>query len=149
MTEDDTGPIAAADGVAAVHAFFRRLGRNCANGDLDATEPLFAPDVVSFGTKASVAEGLATLRKNQWEQIWPNIEDFEMLLDEIRASAEGDLAWGMVPWTSTGFDEDGNPYERPGRATAVLARRDGVWLCVHTHFSLAPGTAQKSFARGK
>lgn len=118
----------------------------CAARDLDAAESLFAPDVASFGTKATVVEGLAQLRKHQWEKIWPNIDDFSMLTDEIRASSDGALAWGMVPWTSTGFDEKGTPYPRPGRATAVLARRDGVWLCIHTHFSLAPGTPQQSFA---
>ncbi|MGI9333685.1 MAG: YybH family protein [Gammaproteobacteria bacterium] len=147
MNDDDIGSITVAGGVAAIRAFFRRLSRCCATGDFDAAQALFAPDVVSFGTKARVVEGLGPLREKQWEQIWPNIEAFEILVDEVRASAEGDLAWGMAPWTSTGFDATGTSYERPGRATAVLARREGTWLCVHTHFSLAPGTPQQSYAR--
>ena len=42
---------------------------------------------------------------------------------------------------------DGKPFTRPGRATFVLARRDGRWLCVHSHVSLQP--TQSESAHGK
>lgn len=144
---NDSSTIDTPDGVTAVHEFFARLSTNCAAQDFDATEPLFADDVASFGTKAGVVIGLGPLRARQWEGIWTNIEDFEMQLDQIHASASGDLAWGMVPWTSTGFDEQGNPYDRPGRATIVMERRDGAWLAIHSHFSLIPGTPPRTYGR--
>jgi len=41
--------------------------------------------------------------------------------------------------------EDGTPFDRPGRATIVLARQpDGRWLGVHSHMSLARGVPQDS-----
>ena len=144
---DSGAQITVDDGVAAVHEFFRRLSRNCAAVDYDATEPLFAPDVASFGTKARVVTGLGPLRAQQWERIWGNIEDFEVLLDEVHAGVSGDLAWGMAPWTSTGFHESGETFERPGRASIVLERRNGAWLVVHSHFSLSPGTPPFTFGR--
>ena len=147
MSSKDVPPITHTDGVAAVEEFFARMSDNCAAQDFDATEPLFAEDVASFGTKAGVVVGLKPLRANQWEGIWTNIEDFEMQLDQIRASASGDLAWGMVPWTSTGFDTDGAPFDRPGRATIVLERREGRWLAIHSHFSLIPGTPATTHGR--
>ena len=58
-----------------------------------------------------------------------------------------DRAWAAVPWTSTGFDENGTAFDRPGRAT-VTFRRDGArWLGVHTHFSLKPGTPPRTHAK--
>jgi ketosteroid isomerase-like protein len=54
----------------------------------------------------------------------------------------------MARWTSTGFYEDGMPFDRPGRATIVLARQpDGRWLGVHSHMSLARGVPQDSYGK--
>lgn len=129
-----------ADGMQALKEFFSRMSACCAAVDFDSAEVLFAPDVVSFGTKATIVSGLDNLRSQQWEHIWPNIEGFEMLLEQMHGTYNDNVAWGMLPWTSKGFDTDGNSYARPGRATAVLERREGKWLCIHTHFSLAPET---------
>lgn len=130
--------ITTADGLLALEEFFSRMSAYCAAVDFDSTEALFAPDVVSFGTKATIVSGLDNLRSQQWEHIWPNIDGFEMQLEQLHGTCNGDFAWGMLPWTSNGFNADGKPYLRPGRATAVLERRAGKWLCIHTHFSLAP-----------
>lgn len=145
MSERKLTPIQCEDGVEAVHEFFARLSRNCAARDYDATEVIFASDVASFGTKAEVVVGLGPLRAKQWEGIWGNIEDFVMLLDQVHARANADMAWGMVPWTSTGFDASGARYDRPGRATIAMERRNDEWLAVHSHFSLNPGTPPRTF----
>ena len=147
MSSNEVAPITHANGVAAIREFFARMSGNCAAQNFDATEPLFAQDVASFGTKAGVVVGRDLLRAQQSEGIWTNIEDFQMQLDQIKAGASGDLAWGMVPWTSTGFDPDGESFHRPGRATIVLERRDGQWVAVHSHFSLIPGTPASTHGR--
>lgn len=139
--------ITVSDPVAAIEQWFARLSENCAAVDYDATHDIFADDVASFGTKATIVTGLEPLRKNQWEGIWPNISDFQIDPDSVQGSGNADYAWGMAVWSSTGYDEQGNAFDRPGRATVVLQRRDGVWLSVHTHFSLAPGTPPRTFGR--
>lgn len=131
-------PIIASNGMLALKEFFSRMGDYCAAVDFDSTEILFAADVVSFGTKATIVSGLANLRKQQWEHIWPNIKEFKMQIDQMHGTCNGDIAWGMLPWTSQAIDDSGNTYSRPGRATAVLEQREGKWVCIHTHFSLAP-----------
>ena len=113
----------------------------------DAAEGIFADDVVSFGTRAEIVTGLDNLRNNQWEGVWPNIADFRVVPESIHGFGEDDIAWGVATWTSTGFDEDHQPFERPGRATVTLARRDGAWLATHTHFSLNPGTPPRTYGR--
>ena len=145
MFEQINPPITVDDPVQAVREWFVLLGRYCAAVDYDSNESIFAPDVVSFGTKSPIVSGLGNLRQQQWEGIWGNIADFKVQIDQLHAGGSGDNAWGIVPWTSTGFHQDGSPYDRPGRATTVLERREGVWLCVHTHFSLVPGTPARTF----
>ncbi|MFT5449745.1 MAG: ketosteroid isomerase-like protein [Gammaproteobacteria bacterium] len=147
MAGNNGGPIQAVDAMGAVNEFFARLSRDCANVDFDSTEPMFAEDVYAFGTKSTVVQGRAPLRRNQWEGIWPNIADFSIDMSQVHGTGNDALAWGMAPWTSTGFDESGEPYERPGRATVVLERRGEHWEAIHTHVSLAPGTPQRTFGR--
>lgn len=143
---DLTGAITADDHLFAVREWFRRLSGACAAVDYAAGERIFAQDVASFGTKADIVTGLERLRSNQWEGIWPNIAHFQIDLDSVQGGGDGDTAWGIAVWSSTGFDENGDPFDRPGRSTVVLERRKtesnpgGEWLAVHTHFSLNPGT---------
>ena len=141
-------PVKASDPVDAVKQWFALMARHCASVDYDAAERIFAEDVVSFGTSMDIVRGRKALREGQWESIWENITDFKMDLDNADARGSGDQAWGMVTWTSTGYDSDHNPFHRPGRATVTLERRDGVWLAVHTHFSLFPSTPQRTFGAG-
>jgi ketosteroid isomerase-like protein len=142
-------PISAVDAAAAaaVREWFARLSRYCAGVDYASTRAIFAGDVVSFGTKAEVVTGLDRLEAEQWRGIWANISDFKIDLASIWSGGEAGLAWGVALWTSTGYDEQGGPFERPGRATIVLERRNGSWLCVHSHFSLKPGTPARTYGR--
>jgi ketosteroid isomerase-like protein len=130
--------------VAELGAWFRALERCVNQVDYEtAARDLFAPEVIGFGTKARVVVGLDGLRAEQWQHVWPNIRDFRFDLDGLRAGgAPGDgpveLAWAVTAWSSTGFDEGGRPFERPGRATVLFRRQGERWLALHTHFSLAP-----------
>ena len=138
-------PVTTSDPVDAVRQWFALMGRYCASEDYDGAEHIFAEDVVSFGTKMDIVRGRKALREGQWESIWGNITGFRMDLENVHGGGSGDQAWGVVAWTSTGYDSDHKPFHRPGRATVTLERRDGVWLAVHTHFSLYPGTPQRTY----
>ena len=144
---EDSAPITAPDPHHAIREWFERLGRYCAEVDYASARAIFAPDVVSFGTRAEVVSGLSALQSNQWEGIWPNISDFKIEAGSIKSGGEGRHAWGVATWTSTGFDREGRPFPRPGRATVALERRRDEWLAVHTHFSLFPDTPQRTFGK--
>jgi ketosteroid isomerase-like protein len=143
--QTNAGPITVPDPIAAVQEWFARLSQYCAAVDYDSARAIFAEDVVSFGTRARIVSGLDLLQANQWEGIWPNIQGFQIEPDTIHAGGDETYAWGIATWTSTGFDEAGGPFHRPGRATVILNRRAGRWLAVHTHFSLAPGVPPRTY----
>jgi ketosteroid isomerase-like protein len=119
--------------------------------DYVSARALFHPAVIGFGTHMRIVSGLEHLEQNQWRNVWGTIEDFRFLVDELQTSVsdDGRQAWAVVPWTSTGFHEDGTPFDRPGRATVIFTREsaNGPWRAIHTHISLAPGTPQRSDGR--
>lgn len=135
-----------------LRAWFDEWGGYVAAVDFDAARALFHPEVVGFGTYMEYVRGLDELERRQWRSIWGTISGFHFATDRLicGASSDGRQAWGIVPWTSTGYHEDGSAYERPGRATVLFVRDDAGarWLAIHTHISLAPGTPQRSFGEG-
>jgi ketosteroid isomerase-like protein len=106
--------------------------------DYARARPLFAEDVVAFGTFAAVVEGRERLEREQWRNVWPNIRDFTFRLDELHAFGTESSICVIVPWDSIGYRAEGESFSRPGRATLVLSRRGDRWVATHSHFSLAP-----------
>ena len=114
--------------------------------DFAGGRALFAEDAVAFGTWARAVSGLDDIVREQWQNVWPRIENFAFDR-ETRVHTAGDHAWIAGGWTTQATGPDGKPFHRPGRATIVLDRRDGKWLAVHSHFSLLP--SQSDSAHGK
>lgn len=122
----------------AIRDWFDTLQACCRAVDFERARPIFAPDAIGFGTFGSVLVGRDHLEAGQWRNIWPNIKDFTFQQDQLRWGADGRYAWGIVTWTSTGFDARGQSFDRPGRATVIFEWREGKLLAIHTHFSLYP-----------
>lgn len=133
-----------------VRDWFARWGALVAAVDFTPARALFDEGVVAFGTHQDTMSGLDNLEQQQWRAVWPTIEDFAFNLDTLNVLVSPDRlqATAVLTWHSTGIAEDGgHRFERPGRTTAVL-RRDAPgepWCCVHTHFSLNPGTPPRSY----
>ena len=122
----------------SISNWLRDFARAVRERDIDSGRAMFAPEVVGFGTVASTASGLDDLVDRQWLQVWPFTEGFDFDYSRLSVMSVDGLAWAAVPWHSVGFDEDGKPYDRHGRATIVLHRDQTHWHAVHTHFSLVP-----------
>lgn len=136
---------------AEIKDWFDEWGSYVAAVDYDAARPLFHPEAIGFGTYMEYVRGLDQLEARQWRSIWSTTAGFQFLTERLicGVSSDGRQAWGIVPWTSTGFHEDGASFDRPGRATVLFLREDSdePWRAIHTHFSLSPGTPQRSFGK--
>lgn len=144
--------VSASDDIyVSVHHWIAAWGAEVEAADLAAGRRRFDPDVVAFGTHAHVVHGLGALHDEQWARVWPAITDFSFRLDDlvVLASPDGCQAVAVVGWDSTGFTTDGEPFDRPGRATVVVQREEpgGAWRGVHTHFSLARGVPESTHGR--
>jgi ketosteroid isomerase-like protein len=137
-----------AEAEESVREWLREWGREVAAVDIAAARARFADDLSAFGTRADVVIGRDQVEGEQWLPTWPAIEDFMFLVDDAQVvlSPDGLMAVVATGWTSTGIDENGTRFPRPGRATVVLSRERPAadWIGVHTHFSLSRGVPQTS-----
>ncbi len=126
-----------------------RFSGHVANLRYDDAAAMMDPEVNSFSTWQDVVVGVDHFVNGQWRNVWPSMTGFVLLTDKMRARVSPDrlMAAVMVTWTSTGYSEDGTPFDRPGRCSFVLVRDsvDGPWRGVQGHFSLMRGVPQQSF----
>jgi len=140
---------ARANDIGLVRRWFQRLELCVRSADYAGARPLFAQDVITFGTFATFTTGRDATETEQWRTVWSRIDGFRWQLDDLRTILSGDrrTAVGMAVFTSVGYTETGIPYDRPGRATAVLAR-DALtedWTAQHLHVSLFRDVPTLSF----
>jgi ketosteroid isomerase-like protein len=137
--------------VAKIRAWFARLAEHVRAVDFAGAQPIFAPDLVAFGTYSDFVEGRDAVEAAQWRNVWPFISGFAWRLDGVKALIAADRlsAVGMAIFDSTGYREDGTEYDRSGRATVAFGRdRIGAdWIARHTHMSLFRGVPDRSFGR--
>jgi ketosteroid isomerase-like protein len=136
------------DDLAAVRHWFHSLAGYVQAVDFVGARPIFAEDMVAFGTFTDFMTGRDVAEKVQWRNVWHHIDGFRFR-DDIRAivSPERLQAVGMGVFDSTGYQRDGTQYDRPGRTTVVLVRQSPTepFVAQHTHMSLFRDVPTRSF----
>jgi ketosteroid isomerase-like protein len=143
-------PEADAATAAEVRDWLDRFAACVREVDYAAARPFWHTEIVIFGTYQELVKSLSGWTDRQWDNVWPRTAEFRFDLANtmVMTSPDDAMAVAIAPWTSTGFNENGLPFDRPGRATIVLARQpDGRWLGVHSHMSLARGVPQESYGK--
>jgi ketosteroid isomerase-like protein len=134
--------------LTAVKKWFDTLAGHVREVDFIGARPIFAPDMIAFGTFADFMTGRDVAEQQQWRNVWQHIDEFRFRPD-IRAIVSPDRlqAVGMAIFDSTGYRQDGTSYDRPGRATVVFVRDSvgATWLAQHTHLSLFRDVPTRSF----
>src|SRR5262245_34410749 len=128
------------------HQWLREFEQAVRGVDFDTGRRYFAEDAVAFGTYASAVSGREHIIEAQWRQIWPRIREFRFEEKPV-VRTDGDHAWVAASWSSQATAPDGKPFTRLGRATFILARRDGRWVAVHSHVSLEPSQSESAHGR--
>jgi ketosteroid isomerase-like protein len=135
----------------AVRHWFKRL-EDCVNAvDFAAGRPLFAEDMIAFGTFSDFVIERDDVEREQWRKVWPTIRNFHWRLADVKAVVSADRlsGTGMAIWDSDGFNEDGTRFDRRGRATVAFVRATTgePWVAVHSHMSLFRGTPGVSYGK--
>ena len=137
----------------SIKSWFLKWEKHVQNKQYSLAKKLFENDVVSFGTWMDVVQGLDQLKLNQWENIWPTINEFKFLTSTlfIQLSQDKLFANSILIWDSVGYNQDNTSFKRSGRATVTLKRDNfnSNWKGIHTHFSLNRGIPQQSFGNFK
>ena len=140
-------PEADAETKAWFIAWLERFSEYVRAVDYASARPLFHPQILAFGTHQDVLPDREAWINTQWDNVWPRTDDFrfDIAATHVLVSNDKTMAVVVAPWTSTGFDPSGKPFDRPGRATIVFHRSGDTWLGVHSHLSLNRGVPQSSY----
>jgi ketosteroid isomerase-like protein len=143
-------PVAPED-LAAVRTWFDTLSTHCRAVDYEGARPIFADDMIAFGTFTDFMHGRELAEQKQWRNVWGTIRNFRYDLGKVEAIVSADrlTAVGMGVWQSDGFYPNGDKFERPGRTTVVLGRHKvgDPFVATHTHMSLFRGTPDASHGK--
>ena len=142
---------AAPDDHAGLVRWIEEFGGHVHRCEFEPAAQQFDDAIVSFSSRRDIVVGIDELAEEQWKHVWPSITGFRFESETMRTflSPDGLQAAVAVTWSSTGYHEDGTTFDRPGRATIVLARETvaSSWRAIHAHFSLHRGVPQQSFGR--
>ncbi len=133
---------------AAVKAWFQTLADHVQAVDFAGARPIFADDMIAFGTFTDFMTGRDAAERAQWRNVWPHIDAFRWRPDmRVLVSPDRLQAVGMAVFDSTGYRQDGSAYDRPGRATVVFARPtpNAPFVAQHTHMSLFRDVPTRSY----
>ena len=64
------------DDLAAVRTWFDTLARHCRAVDYEAARPIFAEDMIAFGTFTDFMMGRELAEQKQWRNVWGTIRNF-------------------------------------------------------------------------
>ena len=129
-----------------VQTWLKEFETACRTRDFDTGRTMFADEALAFGTWARAVRGLPNVEREQWRNVWPRIREFHFEANPT-IQAGSDMAWIAAEWSTEATGTDGKSFTRPGRGTFVLAKRDGRWRCVHSHFSLLPTQSETAHGR--
>jgi hypothetical protein len=76
--------------LAAVRAWFDTLSKHCRTVDYEGARPIFAEDMIAFGTFTDFMHGRDLAEQKQWRNVWGTIRNFRYELDKIEAIVSAD-----------------------------------------------------------
>jgi uncharacterized protein (TIGR02246 family) len=137
----ETAKVDVAAETAAVSAVLDSYVKAVENEDMEAYGKNVAHDaaMVNFGGFGDPIYGWAAL-EDVMEQQNAALSETHIDVSDLRIhiSPDGTLAWATCLWT-LGAKMGENPVTLPVRCTWVLEKREGSWVIVHFHKSMAAG----------
>jgi hypothetical protein len=85
------------DDVALVRRWFQRLQLCVQTVDFVGSRPLFADDLITFGTYTAFTIGRDATETEQWRHVWGQIDQFRWRLDDLRTIISDDRLTA-APW---------------------------------------------------
>ena len=110
-------PVAPED-LAAVRAWFDTLARHCRTVDYEGARPIFAEDMIAFGTFTDFMIGRDLAEQKQWRNVWGTIRNFRYDLDKIETIVSADRL------TAVGIDKTERGLPEPSDHVPVWCELD-------------------------
>src|SRR3712207_1166443 len=96
-----------------IRRWFQHLQLCIQTVDFAGSRPLFAEDLITFGTFTAFTVGRDATENEQWRQVWGHIDQFRWRLDDLRTIVSDDrlTAVAMAVFESTGYTDEGRAFD--------------------------------------
>ncbi|WP_205772507.1 hypothetical protein [Microvirga calopogonii] len=86
------------DDVILIRRWFQRLQVCAQTVDFAGSRPLFADNIITFGSFTAFTIGREATEQEQWRHVWGHIDQFRWRFDDLRTLLSGDrlTAVGMA-----------------------------------------------------
>jgi uncharacterized protein (TIGR02246 family) len=106
-------------------------------GDFAAMGRHYAPDFTLVSADYSPPLTGWSNVEDRFRQAYARYAQYALTRENTKIVRRGKLAWATYDWRFAGV-AGGQSVEAFGHTTLVLEKREGDWLVVHNHSSLAP-----------
>lgn len=117
----------------AVQQLIVKMAENIQAGNMTAVDSLFGRGGHIL-TDTSTLHGWSEYRDGQLKSELARYTNLKFEHTAVEAVVRGDVAWVAFRQVISGMVASA-PVRVPGRATAVLEKKDGRWIIVHLHVS--------------
>ena len=129
----DLDALAAEDVVATLFQMWEAVE----DGDLNRYAGYLHPDYTEFGENDVYLTDGKEAAVRSLRQFLKRASGLHTEMHQPLVTVRGDVAWVVYYWTDSG-EIDEQPSSSRGKSTRIFVREDGLWLCIHGHFTAVP-----------
>ncbi len=106
-------------------------------GDLERYASRLHPDYSAFGETDTYRADGKDLELRSLASYLARVRGVHTEMHQPKVNIRGDVAWVTYYWTDEGYRRDtaGTRFTSRGKSTRIFVKVDGLWLCIHGHFT--------------
>lgn len=107
------------------------------NEDIDLYASYIHPEFTQFGEmdpKLRVGKEAEVFGTKEWVK---NSSNIHTEMEEPIVTVKDSVAWIVYYWKDNGVT-NGEAFSSRGKSTRIFVKENGIWLCIHGHYTLLP-----------
>lgn len=105
--------------------------------DIERYASFIHPDFTQFG-ESDPSLLIGKEAEINGTKVWlKNASDIHTEMEEPLVVIKGKVAWITYYWKDHGMT-NGEAFSSRGKSTRIFVRENGLWLCIHGHYTLLP-----------
>lgn len=107
-------------------------------GDSAAYARYIHPEFTQFGENDTYLASGRDLELRSMGDYMRRAKGVHTEMHQPVVTVRGTVGWVTYYWTDSGYGADGKRFTSRGKSTRIFVKENGVWLCIHGHYTAVP-----------